>query len=104
MRVPKRKAEAMPETERPEIRIGEPTMKIKVLLRSADCQVGGDVWISFITVFDTELWAIIFLEALLAGLGFGFGFGWRIRVRLVLRREREWWNWNGDGETEMDFA
>ncbi|PQM39347.1 hypothetical protein Pyn_07485 [Prunus yedoensis var. nudiflora] len=54
VRVPSKKAAAMPETESPETKIGEPNRKIKRLLRMADCHVGGDDWIRLIA-FDTAL-------------------------------------------------
>lgn len=56
VRVPKQKAEAMPESESPVTRRGEPTTKMRRLLRRADCHVGGDDWMMDIAlckrVFD----------------------------------------------------
>lgn len=42
--VPSKKAAAMPESERPETRIGAPAMKMRKLLRRADFHVAGDDW------------------------------------------------------------
>lgn len=42
VRVPSKNAAAKPDEDKPEIRTGEPKMKITALLRRADCQVGGD--------------------------------------------------------------
>ena len=41
MRVPSKKAAAMPERERPVIKIGEPRTKITALDKMADCQEVG---------------------------------------------------------------
>lgn len=42
VRVPSKKAAAMPDGDKPETRTGEPTRKITALLRRADFHVGGD--------------------------------------------------------------
>lgn len=42
--VPSKKAAAIPEIESPETRIGEPTKKMRRLLRIEDVHVGGDAW------------------------------------------------------------
>ena len=44
VRVPSKKAVPMPGRERPDRRIGYPTMKITRLLSRADCHVIGEAW------------------------------------------------------------
>lgn len=46
VRVPSKKAAAMPDSDNPETRIGEPKRKITALLRRAEFHVGGDDWTS----------------------------------------------------------
>ena len=44
VRVPNKKAAAIPEIDRPVTRIGEPTVKMRRLLRREDSHVGGEDW------------------------------------------------------------
>lgn len=44
--VPSRNAATKPDRDKPETRIGEPNVKIRTLLRRADCHEGGDDWSS----------------------------------------------------------
>jgi hypothetical protein len=58
VRVPSKKAAAMPERESPETKIGDPRTKIKRLLRIADCHVAGEDWIK-LTAFETALCTVV---------------------------------------------
>lgn len=46
VRVPSKKAAPMPDRLKPEIKIGDPRMKIMRLLSREDSQVGGEDWTS----------------------------------------------------------
>lgn len=48
VRVPSKKAAPMPDRLKPEIKIGDPRMKITRLLSTEDSQVGGEDWTSWI--------------------------------------------------------
>lgn len=49
VRVPSKNAAAMPDTESPDTRIGEPAKNINMLLRIEEFHVGGEDWMSSIT-------------------------------------------------------
>lgn len=80
VRVPSKKAAAMPDRDKPETRIGMPRMKIRRLLSREDFHVGGEDW--------TNLMACcIRLRSLAAADGVAniflgdFGLGFREKVK-----------------------
>lgn len=71
--VPSKKAAAIPESDNPVTKSGEPKEKMIILLSKADCHVGGEDWINWIalsTIPRSDTDACAFIDDLWWCLGF----------------------------------
>lgn len=79
VRVPSKKAAAMPDRDKPETRIGLPRMKIRRLLSREDCHVGGEDWTNLIACC-TRLRSVAAANGVVSIFLGVFGLGFREKV------------------------